>query len=91
MSAGSSNAAYASEVVQSTGSGLHMQFKSSTGKNLVSDNHADRNVSSPHHSALKLLFYYAMQLRCYVLIVLHKVMLVFGFILHFFASQFPVS
>ncbi|CAN0900095.1 Casein kinase 1-like protein 3 [Linum grandiflorum] len=46
---GSSNAAYASEVVQSTGPGIHMQFKSSTGKNLISDNHADRNVMSDAH------------------------------------------
>ncbi|CAI0390112.1 unnamed protein product [Linum tenue] len=46
---GSSNAAYASEVVQSMGPGIHMQLKSSTGKNVVSDNHADRNVVSDAH------------------------------------------
>ncbi|CAI0543421.1 unnamed protein product, partial [Linum tenue] len=46
---GSSNAAYASEVVQSTGHGIHMQLKSSTGKHVVSDNRADRNVVSDAH------------------------------------------
>ncbi|EEF48211.1 casein kinase, putative [Ricinus communis] len=46
---GSNNAPYSTDLMRSAGPGVRMQFKSSTGKNLTSDNHVDKIAVNDAH------------------------------------------
>ncbi|KAJ4839883.1 Casein kinase 1-like protein 3 [Turnera subulata] len=53
---GSNNAQYSSDAARTAGPGLSMQFKSATGKNLSSDNHADKNITTQHMNSTSFQF-----------------------------------